>query len=222
MINFTNSLGGNCNFVYLKKFKEEVECFLQNQKIDNSNDAVEDFFLLSFSNKKSLQWLEGKFLTASTPSKIYANKNKIKKIADLICSLSDDLIASQLSELKAKLECSMKYRFSIDGILLSRELVFQSTLREFVEWSKKYKINFSTSKGVISENNIFYLFVKACDFIGFKNEWFSVQAHSLDRFLRPRLHELKKNNAELLGGVLLRDVFYVLAGLKSGGRVVFN
>ena len=156
MINFTNSLSGNCNFVYLKKFKEEVECFLQNQKIDNSNDAVEDFFLLSFGNKKSLQWLEGKFLTASTPSKIYANKNKIKKIADLICSLSDDLIASQLSELKAKLECSMKYRFSIDGILLSRELVFQSTLLEFVEWSKKYKINFSTSKGVISENNIFY------------------------------------------------------------------
>ena len=51
MINFTNSLSGNCNFVYLKKFKEEVECFLQNQKIDNSNDAVEDFFLLSFSNK---------------------------------------------------------------------------------------------------------------------------------------------------------------------------
>ena len=42
MINFTNSLSGNCNFVYLKKFKEEVECFLQNQKIDNSNDAVED------------------------------------------------------------------------------------------------------------------------------------------------------------------------------------
>ena len=75
MINFTNSLGGNCNFVYLKKFKEEVECFLQNQKIDNSNDAVEEFFLLSFSNKKSLQWLEGKFLTASTPSKIYANKS---------------------------------------------------------------------------------------------------------------------------------------------------
>ena len=65
-------------------------------------------------------------------------------------------------------------------------------------------------------------FLRACEFIGFKSEWFSVQAHSLDRFLRPRLHELKKNNAELLGGVLLRDVFYVLAGLKSGGRVVFN
>lgn len=224
MINFSGSMDGSCGFGYLKEFKGEVECFLQVNKIENLNSAVEDFFLISFGNKKSLQWLERHYSTISTPSEMHANKSKIKKLDDLICDLdlNDHLIASQLSELKFKLECSMKYEFLIDGVLLFRELVLQSTLSEFVEWSRKYKINFSTSKGLVSKNNIFYLFVRACEFIGFKSEWFSVQAHSLDRFLRPRLHELKKNNAELLGGVLLRDVFYVLAGLKSGGRVVFN
>lgn len=49
-----------------------------------------------------------------------------------------------------------------------------------------------------------------------------MQAHSLDRVLRPRLNELKKNNVELVGGVALRDVFNVLGGLRNGGRVTFD
>ena len=108
---------------------------------------------------------------------------------------------------------SIDYNFIVDDVCLSRIILLDGVLNEFFNWSIEYGFSFSTSNGVISENNIFNLFVDGCEYIGFEVQWFG-KFQSIEGLIKPKLAALKRNSSD----VSLRGIPVCMRVISEIGR----
>lgn len=138
-------------------------------------------------------------------------KREIKNLKSIIESSDTENIRGVLGEMILTLEKSVDYDFRMNGKKLTREVMLLKLLSELVGWAKKFDVSYSLSKGEVSDESIFNLFVVICDFVGFEGHWFNVQANSLGGIVRPKMNLIKKTAGSCDGEVGWRNYFYAIS-----------
>lgn len=183
-------------FSELVQIKSEIDKFLSHHEIDDGkrSSAASELFAIWFQNQFSLLFLEKtacKNLPASEMGKAKKSLNEIGVALSELKSVDGEAMM-YLSMIKANLQRSLGYDFVVDDLCLSRQIILDSVLNEFFNWAARHDFSFSTSNGDISEFNIFRLFVRGCEYIGFQECWFG-SFESIDGLVKPKLRLLKKN-----------------------------
>ena len=122
--------------------------------------AASHLFLIWLENKHALNFLE-KIFCKNLPASEVAEINKsLSEINDALLMLKsvDAEVREYFSRIEAGLRKSIDYDFVVDDVCLSRKILLDGVLNDFFNWSIEYGFSFSTSNGIISENNIFNLF----------------------------------------------------------------
>lgn len=204
-------------FYEIVKVKNKIEDFLifHEQDVIYRASAASHLFVIWLENKHALNFLE-KIFCKNLPASEVAEINKsLSEINDALLMLKsvDAEVREYFSRIEAGLRKSIDYDFIVDDVCLSRQIILDGVLNEFFNWSIEYGFSFSTSNGVISENNIFNLFVDGCEYIGFEVQWFG-KFQSIEGLIKPKLAALKRSSSD----VSLRGIPACMRVISEIGR----
>lgn len=206
------------NYFYeIVQVKNKIEDFLifHEQDVAYRASAASHLFVIWLENKHTLDFLEKIFcknLPASEVAEINKSLSEINNALLMLKSV-DAEVREYFSRIEAGLRKSIDYDFIVDDVCLSRIILLDGVLNEFFNWSIEYGFSFSTSNGVISENNIFNLFVDGCEYIGFEVQWFG-KFESIEGLIKPKLAALKRNSSD----VSLRGIPVCMRVISEIGR----
>lgn len=206
------------NYFYeIVQVKNKIEDFLifHEQDVAYRASAASHLFVIWLENKHTLSFLEKIFcknLPASEVAEINKSLSEINNALLMLKSV-DAEVREYFSRIEAGLRKSIDYNFIVDDVCLSRIILLDGVLNEFFNWSIEYGFSFSTSNGVISENNIFNLFVDGCEYIGFEVQWFG-KFQSIEGLIKPKLAALKRNSSD----VSLRGIPVCMRVISEIGR----
>lgn len=204
-------------FYEIVQVKNKIEDFLifHEQSVACRSSAASHLFVIWLENKHTLNFLEKIFcknLPASEVAEINKSLSEINNALLMLKSV-DAEVREYFSRIEAGLRKSIDYDFIVDDVCLSRQILLDGVLSEFFNWSIEYGFSFSTSNGVISENNIFNLFVDGCEYIGFEVQWFG-KFQSIEGLIKPKLAALKRNSSD----VSLRGIPVCMRVISEIGR----
>lgn len=206
------------NYFYeIVQVKNKIEDFLifHEQDVAYRASAASHLFVIWLENKHTLSFLEKIFcknLPASEVAEINKSLSEINNALLMLKSV-DAEVREYFSRIEAGLRKSIDYNFIVDDVCLSRIILLDGVLNEFFNWSIEYGFSFSTSNGVISENNISNLFVDGCEYIGFEVQWFG-KFQSIEGLIKPKLAALKRNSSD----VSLRGIPVCMRVISEIGR----
>ena len=204
-------------FYEIVQVKNKIEDFLifHEQDVICRASAASHLFLIWLENKHALNFLEKIFCKNPPASEVAEINKSLSEINDALLMLKsvDAEVREYFSRIEAGLRKSIDYDFVVDDVCLSRKILLDGVLNEFFNWSIEYGFSFSTSNGIISENNIFNLFVDGCEYIGFEVQWFG-KSQSIEGLIKPKLAALKRSSSD----VSLRGIPVCMRVISEIGR----